>query len=333
MHEKKHCVTLEVHDIDAKVRVDAYIAANVKDISRSLASDDGTAIMINGRTVKKSHCVHNGETITVNWTEELFGSIEPQDIPLDIVYEDDALLVINKQQFLVVHPAAGNQDGTLVNALVFRYGKLFSTTVEDAVQLTDAVDDEGMSEDGTTVVDIRPGIVHRLDKDTSGVMVVAKTRQAHTHLAQQFKEHTNAKFYIAIVKGVPTHKKGTIITSIVRDPHDRKKFTVAEAGCGKYAETDYLVLRQYGDFALVRLRLHTGRTHQIRVHLAHLGCPILGDAIYGRHSDRFPGATLMLHALTLEINHPVTGKRMRFHTPMPDRFKKVLRTLKSQRRG
>ncbi|HCS37302.1 MAG TPA: hypothetical protein DIW48_11630 [Sphaerochaeta sp.] len=169
--------------------------------------------------------------------------------------------------------------------------------------------------------------MHRLDKDTSGVMVIALDRGSHTHVASQFKERTTEKYYIAIVCGYFPKRRGHIETTIVRDPRDRKKFCVGKEQEGKVAKTDYLVLRQFHNFALVRLRLLTGRTHQLRVHLKHIGCPILGDPVYGKPNALFPDSSMMLHALCLEIEHPVTAERMRFTAPMPDRFKVILRSL------
>jgi 23S rRNA pseudouridine1911/1915/1917 synthase len=293
------------------------------ELSRSLVGSIGTIITINGKLVKKSHSVQEGDDISMQWTEKVFDDIEPQDIPLSVLHEDETILVIDKQQSLVVHPAAGNLDGTLVNALVFRFGTQFAT--EALLRRDIDAEDEDVEEFEVSAV--RPGIVHRLDKDTSGVMVVAKNRQAHAALSQQFKDHTTEKFYIAIVKGFLPKRSGTVVASLIRDPRDRKRFTTCEEGIGKHAVTDYRVLQQYDGFSLVRLRLHTGRTHQIRVHLQSIGNPILGDPIYAPHDPRYQEATLMLHALSLAFEHPVSGERMRFCAPMPDRFKHVLRDL------
>ncbi|PKL14134.1 MAG: RluA family pseudouridine synthase [Spirochaetae bacterium HGW-Spirochaetae-8] len=323
MGRKNRTITFIAQEVPRKVRVDAYIASCMPELSRSLVGSIGTTITINGKVVKKSHPVQEGDDISMQWVEKVFDDIEPQDIPLSVLYEDETLLVIDKQQSLVVHPAAGNLDGTLVNALVFKFGTQFAT--EALLRRDTDVEDEDVEEFEVSAV--RPGIVHRLDKDTSGVMVVAKTRQAHAALSQQFKDHTTEKFYIAIVRGFLPRRSGTIVASLIRDPRDRKRFTTCEEGVGKQAMTDYRVLRQFDGFSLVRLRLHTGRTHQIRIHMQFLGNPILGDPIYAPHDPRYPEATLMLHALSLAFEHPVTGERMRFCAPMPERFKNFLRGL------
>jgi 23S rRNA pseudouridine1911/1915/1917 synthase len=323
MGRKNRNITFIAQEIPRKIRVDAYIAACKPEVSRSLVGAKETIITINGKIVKKSHPVQEGDDISMHWSDQIFEGIEPQDIPLSVLHEDVALLVIDKQQSLVVHPAAGNPDGTLVNALVFRFGPQFAS--EQLFQRDSGADDEDVEEPDSYA--LRPGIVHRLDKDTSGVMVVAKTRQAHAALSQQFKDHTTEKFYIAIVKGFLPNRSGTVVASLIRDPKDRKKFTTCEEGIGKHAVTDYRVLRQYEGFSLVRLKLHTGRTHQIRVHLQSLGNPILGDPIYSQHNQLYPEATLMLHALSLAFDHPISGGRMCIRAPMPQRFKNVLRDL------
>jgi len=322
MSTSERSVTLEVLELSPGIRIDSYIASQVSGLTRSMVGSDATVITVNGKKVKKSHKVSVGETITVQWNEMVYGDIIPQDIPLSILYEDDSILIIDKQQSLVVHPAAGNPDGTLVNALVFKYGLNFSTA---QVPLEEDEPDEN------TVVDVRPGIVHRLDKDTSGVMVIAKNRQAHVSLAAQFKEHTTTKHYIAIVKGTPLKRRGKIVAPLIRDPKDRKRFTTTVEGKGKYAETDYVVLRYFEGYSLIRIRLHTGRTHQIRVHMQHLGNPILGDTIYSRQDARFGKATLMLHALSLELNHPDSGLRAMFRAPLPERFKAIITEIKKIR--
>ncbi len=340
----ERAVSLVVGPVDGKTRVDAYVAANAEGISRTLVGDKDTRILVDGKDTKRSRPVKEGQTIEVLWTEQCFEGIEPQDIPLDVIYEDDDVLVLDKRQGMVVHPAAGNPDGTLVNALVHRYGEAFaemvspsyereevcaavsSDVLDDLVVSDDAVSDPEDSSDGPRPA-IRPGIVHRLDKDTSGVMVVARNREAHVSLARQFKEHTTDKYYIAIVKGRMPNRRGRIVTGLRRDPEDRKRFTTCPVDEGRRAETNYLVLRQYAGYALVRIRILTGRTHQIRVHMQSVGHPVLGDPIYSRKDGSYPDVTLMLHALQLQFDHPSTGSRMRFCAPMPQRFKDVLRTL------
>ena len=286
-------------------RLDKYCTTHCDSISRTIFSDKETLISVNGKSEKKSHLVKTGDVIELQYTVSFFEGVEPQDIPLDILYEDKDMLVINKKQGMVVHPANGNWDNTLVNALLFRYGTDFSTGGED-----DEQDDEPS--------DVRPGIVHRLDKDTSGTMVIARTRESHRNLALQFKEHTNRKIYIALAKGTFAKKEGTITTGIRRSSSDRKKFCVCPQDEGRIACTDYQVLRQYPSCALVRVTLHTGRTHQIRVHLASLGHPIIGDSLYGQVKGE---ETLMLHSFSLSIDSPSSGERMTFRSPLPQRFK------------
>ncbi len=217
---------------------------------------------------------------------------------------------------MVVHPANGNMEHTLVNALVHRYGKQFCEELQD--------DTEDEQEVDLSSPAVRPGIVHRLDKDTSGVLVVARNRISHRHLSSQFKDRTTRKIYIALVKGVFKNKHGVIEKHLKRDPKDRKKFTTCENTEGRYAKTEYQVLRQYPGFALLRITLHTGRTHQIRVHLSKEGHPIIGDPIYGKED----GQTLMLHALLLELDSPTTGKRIRLIAEMPERFRAYLRATR-----
>lgn len=278
------------------IRVDKYCASQ-PGIARSIFDSKDTVILVNGKSVKKSRIVSPGEHLSISYTISFFDGAEPEDIPLDVLHEDDDMLVINKKQGMVVHPAAGNWDGTLVSSLLFRYGKAF---VDE--------DEEGL----------RPGIVHRLDKDTSGTMVIARNRKAHENLARQFQEHTVSKTYIAIAKGRFGEREGRLVTGMRRSFRDRKKFCVCEKDEGKIADTEYRVLRQFADCALLSVQIHTGRTHQIRVHLSSIGHAIVGDPIYGNGND---GTTLLLHSKTLCVDSPTTGKRMRFSSPMPQRFK------------
>ena len=283
-------------------------------IPRSVFSLEGTSITVNGKPVKKSFQVRPNDEVTVTYTQETFEGLEAEDIPLDVIYEDESILVIDKKAGMVVHPGAGNWSGTLVNALIHRYGQDFSTSQEE--------DDE----DETSA--LRPGIVHRLDKDTSGVMIVAKTAQAHSSLVSQFQSHSNEKVYIAVVKRPFIKKRGTVDANIVRDAQDRKKFTVtSDSRKGKSAVTHYTVLRQNAEYAFIRVRIETGRTHQIRVHMKSIGHPVLGDPIYSRPEGRFESSGLCLHALKLSIDHPLTGERMTFYARMPERIRKVVKDL------
>lgn len=278
-------------------------ASNELGISRSVFSLPSLILSVNGAAAKKSTSLKEGDEVTVSYTEEVFEGLKAEDIPLTVIYEDDDVLVIDKAQGMTVHPGAGCPDGTVANALLSRYGEDFSTS-DDAV---------------------RPGIVHRLDKDTSGVMVIAKNREAHLALTKEFSGHTNEKYYAAIAKGFFTSAEGTIERRITRDRNNRKKFTVTDKKSeGKDALTKYRVISQNSDYAFLRLRIYTGRTHQIRVHLLSLGHPVLGDSIYSRPDSRYPGATLMLHAERIVFTHPRTGEKMVFRSPLPDRFLDLL---------
>lgn len=305
-----------------KVRVDAYLAA-ASGLSRSIIGGETSRIMLNGREVKRSKAVSPGDAITLLWEELPVGNIAPQDIPLEVLYEDDDIVFINKPQGLVVHPGAGNPDNTLVNALVFRYGPDFRQAYEEASP-QDSADEE---EDTPQVDALRPGIVHRLDKDTSGVMVVARNRRAHGYMARQFSQHTAVKHYIALVEGIVTDDEGVVVTYLARDRNDRKKFRVSNGTEGKRAETRWRVLARFGSYSLLRIRIMTGRTHQIRVHMAHLGHPVVGDPLYGGKKQSFPGATLMLHALLLEVARPSDDHRLKITAPVPGRFTELVENI------
>ncbi|MFA6731132.1 MAG: RluA family pseudouridine synthase [Sphaerochaeta sp.] len=297
---------------DEKKRLDAYVGQATTSISRSTLSDERTCILLNGKSAKKSKPVRDGDVIVVTYAETFFEGLKPQQIELDVLYEDADLLVINKKQGMVVHPGAGNTEDTVVNALLYRYGENF------ADELNGSDDDEEPEPEESAV---RPGIVHRLDKDTSGVLVIARNRAAHRHLSDQFKERTTRKVYIAVAKGRFSQPKGVIEAHLKRDSADRKRFTTCGDEEGRTAKTEYQVLRQYTSCALLRIVLHTGRTHQIRVHLKSIAHPLVGDPIYGKED----GQTLMLHALELEVESPSTGIRIRCKAPLPSRFSTYLR--------
>jgi 23S rRNA pseudouridine1911/1915/1917 synthase len=302
-----------VEGVEGKTRVDSYIAQNLEGVSRSLVSDKDTQIFVDNKIVKNSFKVKDNQVIEIKYSETFFNGIEGEDISLDSLYEDEDILVINKEQGLVVHPGANNYEHTLVNALVYRYGDEFQDKFEDETS------------DNETLM--RPGIVHRLDKDTSGVMVIALNRESQRNLSSQFKERETSKIYIAIVKGYVQKRRGRITTNIIRDPKDRKKYTTCASDKGKTADTSYLVLKQYKGYALVRINIHTGRTHQIRVHLKSINHPILGDPIYSNPDKKYPNETLMLHALQLELNHPKSKAKMRFRAAMPKRFKDFIKKV------
>jgi 23S rRNA pseudouridine1911/1915/1917 synthase len=295
-------LSFEISSEGSHERLDAYLAGKLADLSRSRiqALIREQYILVNGKPAKPRDSVKSGDKISVVIPEAVPDIAAPQDIPLDILYEDEHLLVIHKEHGIVVHPAPGNPDGTLVNALLHHCkGKL----------------------SGIGGVE-RPGIVHRLDKDTSGCLVVAKTDTAHQSLTTQFSERsTMEKLYLAVTHGIPPKEKDTIFTHIGRHPVNRQKMAVITPPAGKTAITDYETLASdpATKTALVLCHLHTGRTHQIRVHMHHIGTPILGDPIYGKKHE-LPTPRLMLHAWQLSFDHPVYGKKLHFTAPPPGDF-------------
>lgn len=289
---------------EAAPRLDKFIADN-SEISRSFAAklaEDG-CVAVNGRTVDKKTKLRPGDTVSVSVPapEEL--EAIPQDIPLDIVYEDDSVIVVNKPQGMVVHPAAGNRDGTLVNGLLYHCSLSSINGV------------------------IRPGIVHRIDKDTSGLLVVAKTNAAHERLSEQLKEHKALRRYYCIVNGNIKEDSGTIEKPIGRHPSDRKKMAVIAGG--REAVTHYEVVERFGQYTLVCCILETGRTHQIRVHMASIGHPIVGDRVYGIKKEKFKTNGQLLHAAAIGFKHPVTGELMEFRSELPDYFTDILERLRN----
>lgn len=298
-----------VADIEKKTRVDAFLASQIEGLSRSALTGPLCEIYINDELCKKSDIVKNGDTVTLNFVQDVFDKVVAQDIPLDVLYEDSSMIVINKAQGMVVHPGAGNVDGTIVNALAYRYGQGFIDSMADECDVT------------------RPGIVHRLDKDTSGVMVIALTAQAHANLSAQFQNREIQKYYYAMVDGVVSKHEGDVECLLCRDKNDRKLFAVSKTPMGKPSKSHYVVEHQYPQAALVKVRIYTGRTHQIRIHMKSIGNPVIGDVLYN-NKNRFKDQSLMLHSYSLEIKHPVTGELMKFVSPIPERFSKFAETLK-----
>ncbi len=304
----KTIVSLE----SSSMRLDKYVVtADIQNISRSRIKNGIKKALLNGKESKLSAKVKNGDEIILEWEEIIPSDIKSENIPLDILYDDDNVTVVNKKQGMVTHPACGNWHGTLANALLYFWENQNSSYKKD-----------------TMSCNTRPGIVHRLDKDTTGTLIAAKNPETETYLQEQFKSHRIKKEYIAIVNGIPPKKHGSIKTNIIRDPRNRKKFIVTEdKSKGKTAKTIYTCIACYGPYSLMRIRLKTGRTHQIRVHLKSIGCTITGDPIYGKPDKNLTGATLMLHARLLSLRLPGQETFMEFKSPVPVRFKKVLKYL------
>lgn len=287
-------------------RLDAFLARSVENLSRSGAQkllEEG-CVLVNGKAAKKNHKLTPGEEISVTIPEPKAVDIAPKEMALDIVYEDEDVLVINKPKGLVVHPAAGHQDDTLVNGLLFALGDDLS----------------GINGE------LRPGIVHRIDKDTSGLLAVAKNDLAHAVLASQLKDHSMARTYEAIVCGSFREDCGTVDAPIGRHPSDRKKMCVTERN-SKNAVTHWEVVARYRGYTHIRCKLETGRTHQIRVHMAHIGHPILGDTVYGHKKAELGQDSQCLHAGALCFSHPRDGRPVMVFAPLPDYFEEVLKKL------
>lgn len=295
-------VTAEAED--AGTRADVFLAAKLG-VSRSNMQkllEDGR-VKRGEKIIKANYKVRAGEMFVVDIPEPEPIEAVPENIPLDIIYEDDDVVVLNKARGMVVHPAPGNYTGTLVNALLYRCSNL--SGINSA---------------------IRPGIVHRLDKDTSGIMIVAKNDAAHISLSQQIQSKTAVRTYLAVVRGNIKTDSGTIETQIARDKNDRKKMAVVKEG-GRDAITDYEVLERFGKYTLVRCKLRTGRTHQIRVHMEYLGYPLVGDPKYSPMKTPFGIKGQALHSHTLEFTHPRTGERMKFEAPLPEDMHKIITRL------
>jgi 23S rRNA pseudouridine1911/1915/1917 synthase len=284
---------------EAGQRLDKSLAARLESLSRARIQAiirDG-AVTLNGRAVKASQNVDAGDVIAGKVPPDRPAEALAQELPLTVLYEDEHLAVLDKACGMVVHPAHGNEEGTLVNALLHRFGAMSSIG-------------------GVT----RPGIVHRLDKETSGCLVVARNDAAHHSLTEQFAGRSVEKVYLAVVQGIPAPRSGTVSTHMARDPHNRLRMAVVSPPAGKHAVTDYEVVDVTGTDALVQCTLHTGRTHQIRVHMKHLGHPLLGDEIYARPARQTRVARLMLHAWRLGFTHPATAQRLQFTAPVPPEF-------------
>ena len=291
-------------------RIDAYLSEKFEDTSRVAIQRliNNGKVLVNGKIIKPSYKVQVGDKIEVEEVVPVEVSLKAQDIPLDIIYEDKDIIAVNKPKGMVVHPANGNPDGTLVNAIM-------------------AICKDSLSGIGG---EIRPGIVHRLDKDTSGIIIVAKNDKAHINLSEQIKDHKVKKTYIALVRGFVKENEATINMPIGRSEKDRKKMAVTRKG--KEAITHFKVLERYDRYTLLQVNIETGRTHQIRVHLSQIGYPIIGDEVYSNGKNEWNVKGQCLHAKSLEFTHPITGEKMYLEAELPEYFENILKNLEKRKR-
>ena len=297
-----------VNEEEEGTRLDKLLTLEIPGYSRSYLQGllkDGN-VLVNGQSAKASLKVKEEDVVSFSIPDKILPDIVPEDIPLDILYEDADVLVVNKPKGMVVHPAPGHYSGTLVNAIMYHCGDSLS---------------------GINGV-MRPGIVHRIDRDTTGSVIVCKNDRAHQSIAAQLKDHTIVRRYVAICYGVPDKDDFTIVGNIGRDKNDRKKMAVVPDGTGKHAVTHVHVLQRFSQYAYVECRLETGRTHQIRVHMAHIGHPLLGDEIYaGSRKSPYRLQGQCLHARILGFRHPLTGEYIETTAPLPDYFQHLLKIL------
>ncbi len=294
-----------INQIEEGKRLDTYLSENIEGYSRTYMQKliDEHAVLVNQKHIKTNYKLKAGDLISVSIPEPVPLEVEAEKIDLDIVFEDDDIVIINKPQGMVVHPAHGNYSGTVVNALLEHCDNL----------------------SGINGV-MRPGIVHRIDKDTSGIIVIAKTNEAHMSLSEQLKEHTITRKYNALLEGCVKSSSGRIETLIGRNPSDRKKMAVVDRN-GKNAVTHFKVIESFDKNTLIEAQLETGRTHQIRVHMAHIGHPVVGDTVYGFKKQKFDTNGQLLHARVLGFMHPRTKQYVEFEAPLPDYFENILRIL------
>ena len=298
---------IHVEENDVGKRIDSYLASNTESsrvtIQRLIENEK---VLVNGKKTKDSYKIQLNDEITIEEEKPKEIELKAQDIPVEILYEDNDIIVVNKPKGMVVHPANGNLDGTLVNAVM-------------------AICKDSLSGIGG---EIRPGIVHRLDKDTSGVIIVAKNDKAHINLSEQIKNHQVEKTYIALVKGFVKENEATINMPIGRSTKDRKKMAVNKNG--KNAVTHFKVIERFRNYTLLEVKIETGRTHQIRVHLSEIGYPIVGDTVYSNGKNEWNIEGQCLHAKSLKFKHPITGKEMFIEAPLPEYFKNVILELKKR---
>ena len=289
--------------------MDLFVISVIKDLSRMNAKrliEDGN-VQVNSKNSKVSYKVQNGDIIEIHIPEAKQLDLKAQEIPIEVVYEDSDIIVVNKPKGLVVHPANGNWDGTLVNAIM-------------------AICKDSLSGIGG---EVRPGIVHRLDKDTSGLLIIAKNDKAHINMSNEIKNREVKKVYIALVRGIVAENEATINMPIGRSNKDRKKMAVVKNG--KEAITHFKVIKRFDKYTLLEVKIDTGRTHQIRVHLSEIGHPVVGDEIYSNGKNEFGVHGQLLHAKSLDFKHPITGKDMHLEAELPEEFKNVLKKLEEER--
>lgn len=305
--ETKH---VSFHCENENERLDRFLSQSLL-VSRSRIVQliENGNVLVNGKTENKNYRLNKNDEVLVEMPEDQEIDAEPENIPLDIVYEDSDIIVVNKPQDMVVHPAPGNPRGTLVNALLFH--------CKDSLSGINGK--------------LRPGIVHRIDKDTSGLMIVAKNDSAHNALSEMFKDHTFTRQYHAILYGAPKEDEGTVHLAIGRSKKDRKKMTFYPIGTPntKDAKTHYKVLQRFNHYSYVELTLETGRTHQIRVHMLSLGCPVVGDPLYAPGRKNFDLVGQCLHAKNIGFRHPISGEQMFFDSPLPSYFVETLNKVKN----
>ena len=295
-----------INEADAGRRLDTILSEQIDGFSRTYMQKliDQEAVKINGNTIKSNYKVRLGDRVEIFVPEPVALEITAEKIDLNVVYEDEHLIVVNKPQGMVVHPAHGNYSGTIVNALLEHCDNL----------------------SGINGV-MRPGIVHRIDKDTSGILVIAKSNEAHVSLSEQLKEHSIKRVYTALLEGRLKNESGTVETLIGRNPKDRKKMAVVSHN-GKRAVTHFKALEVYNSNTLVEARLETGRTHQIRVHMAYIGHPVVGDPVYGYKKQKYDTQGQLLHARILGFIHPATKMYMEFEAPLPEHFESILKKIR-----
>lgn len=304
MREKKFIVV----KANVGLRMDAFVSKVDNDLSRTMVQKliKEKNVLVNGVVAKSSYKVKEKDEVIVKIEEPKETTLKAEEIPLDVVYEDDDILVINKQKGMVVHPGNGNPDGTLVNAVLSHCkGSLSGIGGE-----------------------LRPGIVHRIDKDTSGLIIVAKNDKAHVNMAEEIKNHEVKKVYTALVRGIVPEDSATINMPIARDKVDRKKMAVDKDG--KEAVTHFKVIKRYEKYTLLKVKIDTGRTHQIRVHMAKIGYPVVGDEVYSNGKNDFGVHGQMLHSSILEFKHPVTGKELHLEAPLPEYFQNIVDELNKE---